>query len=160
VTSSPEESVVSGSVDTTELPAATTTPPSPSADPCPGGRNRGTGASAFEGNWQRHESQLDLEREHGTSTLAIGASAVDTENWRVDWTQDECDSGEIVVTLLDRTAIYGSGVGGDLYEGKTFTARLGLGAGYVTVLNTNGLGDAPGQYTWCRSGESVPECGA
>ncbi|MGU3435794.1 hypothetical protein ACNHUS_22590 [Actinomycetes bacterium M1A6_2h] len=144
----------------TVVETATADPTTSDVQACPGPPRRGTGASAFEGSWQRHASQLVLQRDTSTSTLTTGASAVDTENWRVDWTQDECDSNEIIVTLLDRTALYGSGVDGDLFQGKTFRATFGTGPDYTTTLVTSGVGDAPGVYTWCRSGESAPECGA
>ncbi|GGF98107.1 hypothetical protein GCM10007304_10100 [Rhodococcoides trifolii] len=137
-------------------------PPSiTSASTCPGPVNRGTGASAFEGSWRRHASQLVLQRDTATSALMMGASAVDSENWRVDWTHDECDSRKVVVTLLERTALYGTGVDGELDEGKTFGLEFGTSSIGTSVIVTTGLGDDPGVYTWCGADSGpVPECGA
>lgn len=66
----------------------------------------------------------------------------------------------VVVTLVQRTFLVGDGLGGTLYEGKTFEASPSIGYDDTRVLMTYGLGDSPGVSTWCRSGQGVPECGA
>ncbi|MGV8875517.1 MAG: hypothetical protein ACOH2Q_23540 [Rhodococcus sp. (in: high G+C Gram-positive bacteria)] len=116
-----------------------------------------TGASNVLGHWQRHASTLDLEDVPPMSTLSMGASCCDTENWSVTWTPTP--SG-VNVTLLARTFLAGSGVDGMLYEGKSFSAKPTIGYNGTPVLITYGLGDDPGISTWCRSGQGVPECGA
>lgn len=118
-------------------------------------------AATIMGDWQRHASKLHLDPDPASSTFTTGANCCDVETWTATYTPIGNDKEDgVVVTLLERTFLVGDGLGGTLYAGKRFEASPSVGYNDTRVLMTYDLGDAPGVNTWCRSGHSVPECGA
>jgi len=118
----------------------------------------GVGASAFAGNWQRHESRLTLDISQAGSLL-IGASAVDSETWSLTW---KPEGRGIVITLGSRTAKYGAGLNGYLSQGQLITGELATDSANTTILRTHGTGAGnTDTLSWCSSTYgSSPECGA
>ncbi|WP_018178912.1 hypothetical protein [Jongsikchunia kroppenstedtii] len=116
------------------------------------------GASAFTGNWQRHESRLTLNA-HRTGSILIGANAVDGETWSLTW---QPVGRGITITIGTQTDKSGAGLDGYLSHGQVVTGELGTDSTNTMVLRTHGTGTNNSEtLSWCSSTYgSSPECGA
>lgn len=119
--------------------------------------DRGTGASAYVGHYQRHESGLDLAADQ-TGSILEGSGALDGETWAVTW---QPAATGITITYERLTNRTGKG----LYEprlapGQTLSAHFGTGETGNRVLVVAGVSPARAAYTWCLPRLSSPECGA
>ena len=118
----------------------------------------GTGASAYVGRYQRHESLMTLDADQ-TGYINEGASAADGEEWATTWRP----TGEgITITYQRKLKQYGKGLEAGLRPGLSFSAHFTTSTVGKPLLFTSPVGTEISAVGWCRSTPDgySPECGA
>ncbi|MQY29230.1 hypothetical protein [Nocardia aurantia] len=108
-------------------------------------------SGTYDHRWQGHDRAMSLYYD-GLGTITLYDGAVDSEQWNLTWVRD--DDTSVLITLRDRTAITGNGLGGALGTGTYWRAGLVTAPdNQVTVLHftrgTQAMSDPDAGYFWC-----------
>lgn len=143
----------------------TTITPTPAAQTPTGGGGNATqtattpavDTAAYAGDWIGHTRQMTLNPD-GNGTMEVFSGASNGETWTVTW---RGSGSGIAITLVSQQSSVGSGSGGSMYAGATYSATLQTDGDGVRYLAMTGFGDATNTVAWCsdRYGRSL-ECGA
>ncbi|MGJ0118197.1 hypothetical protein ACQ7HM_03220 [Williamsia sp. MIQD14] len=143
---------VTSTADAPDTDTAVTVRSAPTVD-------RGTGASAYVGHYQRHESLMNLNADQ-TGDILEGANAIDGEKWTVTWRPA---AQGITITYQRRLEQSGKGLEIGLRPGLTMAARFTRSENGAQILTTSSPGSTTLVDGWCGSGTGsggAPECGA
>ncbi|WP_019926869.1 hypothetical protein [Nocardia sp. BMG111209] len=108
-------------------------------------------SGTYDHRWQGHDRTMSLYYD-GLGTMTMYDGAVDSEQWNVKWLRN--DDTSVTITLQDRTAITGNGMGGALSTGTAWKAGLVVAPdNQTTVLHftrgTQAMSDPNVGYFWC-----------
>lgn len=161
-------------VTETVMPTGTTTDDAPGVGDS-GTGNSGTGNSGagdsltpirtdepippFTGKWIGHDRDLTLNADR-TGSMLVGSGALDGERWALTWSAGAPTVR--FITLTTRESISGSGAGGAMYQGATYSVTQARDSDGIVIMTMRGFhGDSGSDVlTWCRPGSGSHECGA